>query len=391
MSKESYKIMERVVMSRAGVLFIEGKPGVGKTAIMQFMADAHNLMFIDLRLAQIDSSEIGGIPKAFTQKVKDANGDEADQHHFEYCLPEWAIRANKAKQIKNHKTGKYFDGALAFFDELNRASLETRNAALQILNERKIGTKFDFEDHVFMASSGNLGDEDGTEVEEFDSALWNRLVPFRYDLTFGEWKKQFAHAHVNPFIVEFLEGRPEFMWKKDKNDKEKSYATPRSWTNLSRLIGKDADIDETLNAAMEFGSMYVGTSIQQFLRFLQDRKAISLKDVLARFPKISDQVAKLNRARHSEIFAEMKKQKFCDLKGQQVENFVGFMKLCDDDEKASFIGHVLEEEYDADGPVPANILVLKNNFLKIMKAVRMSYEANQADKADKAEKADKKK
>jgi len=374
LAKDNFNRIERIVMSNAGVLFLEGKPGIGKTAIMEALADKHNLLFTDLRLAQIDSSEVGGIPKSFVEKME-VHGESVDEHYFKYCLPNWAIRANKATSIKNHKTGKNYSGALIFFDELNRASLETRNASLQILNEKKIGDSFKFNDNVYMASAGNLGDEDGTEVEEFDSALWNRLVPMRYELTFGEWKNQFAAANVNPFIVEFLEGRPEFMWKKDSKDVEKSYATPRSWTNLSKIVGKDADIDETLMVATDFGSMYVGSSINQFLRFLQDRKAISLKDILARFSKIEPQVKVLNRARHSEIFAEMKKQKFIDLKAAQVANFIGFMKLCDDDEKASFIGHVLENEYDADGAVPPNILALKKDFMEIMKAVRMSYEA----------------
>jgi len=374
LAKDNFNRIERIVMSNAGVLFLEGKPGIGKTAIMEALADKHNLLFTDLRLAQIDSSEVGGIPKSFVEKME-VHGESVDEHYFKYCLPNWAIRANKATSIKNHKTGKNYSGALIFFDELNRASLETRNASLQILNEKKIGDSFKFNDNVYMASAGNLGDEDGTEVEEFDSALWNRLVPMRYELTFGEWKNQFAAANVNPFIVEFLEGRPEFMWKKDSKDVEKSYATPRSWTNLSKIVGKDADIDETLMVATDFGSMYVGSSINQFLRFLQDRKAISLKDILARFSKIEPQVKVLNRARHSEIFAEMKKQKLIDLKAAQVANFIGFMKLCDDDEKASFIGHVLENEYDADGAVPPNILALKKDFMEIMKAVRMSYEA----------------
>ena len=38
-----------------------------------------------------------------------------------------------------------------------------------MLHERGIGTEFKFNDNVLMIASGNLGDEDGTDVEEFDS------------------------------------------------------------------------------------------------------------------------------------------------------------------------------------------------------------------------------
>jgi hypothetical protein len=367
-------MIKKVVMSKAGVIFLEGKPGIGKTAIMQALADEFELLFVDLRLAQIDISEVAGIPKAHSIEAEDAHGQKVLEHYFKYCLPNWAIRANKSKQIKNFKTGNPFKGALIFFDELNRASLETRNAALQILNERKIGDEFEFADHVYMASAGNLGEEDGTEVEEFDSALWNRLVPVRYDLTFAEWKNQFAAAHVNPLIVEFIEGRPEYIWKKDKDSNEKAYATPRSWTNLSKLMGMNAQIDEALAVATEYGSMYVGSSINKFLQFLKDRKAISLKDILQKFPKIEQDVKNLNRSRHSEIFSEMKKRKFLELKRPESDNFIGFMKLCDADEIAAFIGHVLEEEFDADGPIPENIKLLKMHFKEIMVTLRGKYD-----------------
>jgi hypothetical protein len=36
-------------------------------------------------------------------------------------------------------------------------------------------------------SSGNLGDEDGTDVEEFDSALNNRLIHINHTLDVQEW------------------------------------------------------------------------------------------------------------------------------------------------------------------------------------------------------------
>jgi MoxR-like ATPase len=88
------------------------------------------------------------------------------------CL--WAVEANKRPTIIH-------------FEELNRASQQVRNAALQILLEREIGTAFKFNDNVLMMSSGNLGDEDGTDVEEFDSALNNRLIHINHTLDVQEW------------------------------------------------------------------------------------------------------------------------------------------------------------------------------------------------------------
>lgn len=53
--------------------------------------------------------------------------------------------------------------------------------------EREIGAFFKFNDNVMMCSSGNLGEEDGTDVEEFDQALNNRLIHIEHTLPYPEW------------------------------------------------------------------------------------------------------------------------------------------------------------------------------------------------------------
>jgi hypothetical protein len=74
-------------------------------------------------------------------------------------------------------------------------------------------------------SSGNLGDEDGTDVEEFDSALNNRLIHINHTLDVQEWLGIIRRKLCDYF---YIKTHPEQMYK--KSDDCKGYATPRSWT-----------------------------------------------------------------------------------------------------------------------------------------------------------------
>jgi MoxR-like ATPase len=143
-----------IMWAKYGVLNITSKPGVAKSAIGRSIAEKMGFRYMDIRLSMVDETDVGLYPN-----VSDIDGIKC----LDFVVPRWAIESNKQPTIIH-------------FEELNRASQQVRNAALQILLERQIGTEFRFNDNVLMMSSGNLGDEDGTDVEEFDSALNNRLI-----------------------------------------------------------------------------------------------------------------------------------------------------------------------------------------------------------------------
>ena len=143
-----------IMWAKSGVLYITAKPGVAKSAIARSIATKMGFRYMDLRLSMVDETDVGLYPS-----VSDVDGVKC----LDFVVPRWAIEANKQPTITH-------------FEELNRASQQVRNAALQLLLERQIGINFKFNDNVLMMSSGNLGDEDGADVEEFDSALNNRLI-----------------------------------------------------------------------------------------------------------------------------------------------------------------------------------------------------------------------
>ena len=144
---EMEKTYFQVMWAKYGVLNITSKPGVAKSAIGKSIADKMEFKYRDIRLTMVDETDVGLYPS-----VSEIELDGQMIKCLDFVVPRWAIEANKQPTIIH-------------FEELNRASQQVRNAALQILLERQIG-EFKFNDNVLMMSSGNLGDEDGTDVEE---------------------------------------------------------------------------------------------------------------------------------------------------------------------------------------------------------------------------------
>jgi hypothetical protein len=315
----------KMIMPKSGVLFLKGKPGIGKSAICRSIAKKLDMQYIDLRLSQMDETDLGLFPVV-------SNLDSGEKM-LAHALPEWAIRCNQKPTIIH-------------FEELNRASLPVRNAALQILNERTIGYNFQFNENVFMVSSGNKGETDGTTIEEFDSALKTRLLIKNYDLTLKEWIDNFAKENVNQYIVQYLDNKPSEFYK--FNQESETYATPRGWTFLSDFIKSNVDNEsnpkELLEAIYDTASCYVGVSATGFIRYLEDLTLISVKDILNRFDDVKTQVEALNMTRKTELLQELKdpKMNIEKLSEKVVNNINSFLQLVEDDQKVSFIFWIID-------------------------------------------------
>mgnify|MGYP000577563030 CR=1 FL=1 len=210
----------RTMWPKSGVLYITSKPGIAKSAIARTIADKMGFRYMDLRLSMADETDFK------FPFLKDENYDGKDIKVSGYAVPEWAFEANQQPTIIH-------------FEELNRAPQFVRNAALQILLERQIGD-FKFSNTVLMMASGNLGDEDGTDVEEFDNALNNRLVHYSHTLSANEWIDGFAKDNVHNVILSYIKSYPEKLYQ-NPTENTKAFATPRSWTFVSEMLPQEGE------------------------------------------------------------------------------------------------------------------------------------------------------
>lgn len=343
-----------IMWAKYGVLNITSKPGVAKSAIGRAIADKMNFRYMDIRLSMVDETDVGLYPN-----ISEVMVDGKPVKCLDFVVPRWAIEANKQPTIIH-------------FEELNRASQQVRNAALQILLERQIGTGFKFNDNVLMMSSGNLGDEDGTDVEEFDNALNNRLIHINHTLGVDEWLEEFANVECHPMIVGFIKSHPEQMYK-DPTEGTKAYATPRSWTMLSEFIlcnyGYDSSPREFLPLLREVASGYLGNSAMKFIQYCQDMLNVNIEDVINNYDKVKNQLLKYNRDRNSELIQALREKDVTKFTEKQLDNVYKFLEKVGDDEKTAYLLYILDNIADVTNTKLKAFLLKFEPLLKTIKKI----------------------
>jgi hypothetical protein len=343
-----------VMWAKYGVLNITSKPGVAKSAIGRSIAEKMGFRYMDIRLSMVDETDVGLYPS-----INEVEVDGNMVKCLDFVVPRWAIESNKQPTIIH-------------FEELNRASQQVRNAALQILLERQIGTDFKFNNNVLMMSSGNLGDEDGTDVEEFDSALNNRLVHINHTLGVDEWIKDFSNDNCHKLITSFIKAHPEQMYK-DPTENVKGYATPRSWTMMSKFItenwGMDASPKDFLPLLKEVASGYIGQSAVKFVQYCEDMLNISIQDVLNNYDGIKKELEKYNRDKNSELIQSLKEIDITKLSKKQLDNVVKFLENVGDDEKTAYLLYILDNIADVTNPTLKSFLLQFEDLLRTIKKI----------------------
>jgi hypothetical protein len=342
-----------VMWAKSGVLYITAKPGVAKSAIARSIANKMGFRYMDLRLSMVDETDVGLYPS-----VSETDTPDGKVKCLDFVVPRWAIEANKQPTIVH-------------FEELNRASQQVRNAALQLLLERCIGIDFKFNENVLMMSSGNLGDEDGADVEEFDSALNNRLIHFPHTLSVQEWIEGFANDNVHKLIVSYINAHPEQLYK--VSDNAKAYATPRSWTFMSDFIqsnfGKDASPRDFLPMLKEVSSFYIGNSAMKFIQYCEDMLNISIQDVIDNYDRVKKDLEKYNRDKNSELINSLKEIDINKLTEKQLVNVTKFLKNVGEDELTAYLLFILDNIPDVGTTKIKNFLLEFTDLLRTIKKI----------------------
>lgn len=340
-----------VMWAKYGVLFITSKPGVAKSALGRSIAEKMGFRYLDMRLSMSDESDFK------YPYLEDAAYDGKTIKVSGYAVPKWAYEANSQP-------------TLIHFEELNRAPQFVRNAALQILLEREIG-EFKFNNNVIMMASGNLGDEDGTDVEEFDSALKNRLIHVKHSLLVDDWMQDFANENCHKLITSFIKAHPEQLYK--TSDNTDAYATPRSWTMMSKFItenwGMEASPREFLPLLKEVASGYVGNSAMKFIQYCEDMLNISIQDVLNDYDRVKKDLEKYNRDKNSELIQSLKEIDITKLSEKQLANCVKFLNNVGDDEKTAYLLFILDNVADITNPKLKKFLLEFEDLLRTIKKI----------------------
>lgn len=251
---------------------IKGRPGVGKSDAVRQLCEqlteqtGKEYQFIDLRLSQLESSDLRGIP------VPDLEANVAR------WLPPEFLPFESVKKFENTQ-------GIILLDEMNRARTDVLQAAFQLVLDRQVGLH-KLLDSWFLIAAGNLGFEDGTDVNEFDTALNNRFIHFHVDCGLDSWLEWARAKGLHPDVIGFVESKPNMLYYTVKEEAE-IFVTPRSWEKFSDILQANPKVDPKV-LTLSIGSAILDGVAGHFNKYLETKEIISPKDIVEKYKIINE-------------------------------------------------------------------------------------------------------
>lgn len=204
-------------------VFLMGPPGIGKTAIMEQIAQELGVGLVSYSMSHHTRQSALGLP--FIVK-KNYGGNEYSVS--EYTMSE--IIASVYDMIE--ETG--LKEGILFLDEINCVSETLAPAILQFL-QYKIFGRHQVPYGWIVVTAGNPP-EYNNSVREFDIVTWDRLKRIDIDPDYDVWKEYAVNSGVHPAITTYLDIKKGDFYKIESTLDGKTFATARGWTDLSATM-----------------------------------------------------------------------------------------------------------------------------------------------------------
>ncbi len=235
---------------------LHGRPGVGKTQLVQTLATQIGAELYDIRLTTIEPQDLRGLPYY--------------DHETRKTL--WYPPEDLPDQPGTP--------AVLFLDELTAASPYLQPTVYGLLQERRVG-RHTLPDSVFIVAAGNTV-EDGAVAYEMGTALSDRLVHLHVTANAKDWLERYAvDQSLHPAVTAFLRSRPDLLDSTEDSLRrgEMIACTPRSWERVSQIMR--AVPDRRIRDTMVAGTIGVAPAAE-FARVADELDAmVTMQDMIA--------------------------------------------------------------------------------------------------------------
>ncbi|MEJ1297310.1 MAG: AAA family ATPase [Candidatus Sedimenticola sp. (ex Thyasira tokunagai)] len=202
-----------------------GAPGVGKSQMVAQIAQRHSAPVVDIRLSQMEPSDLRGIPFRVGDSV------------------EWAIPALLPNTEKHGTRG------VLFLDEITSAPPAVSAAAYQLILDRRLGDYKVPDGWAIFAAGNRQGDRGVTYT--MPAPLANRFSHFEVDTHLDDWVLWAYRNGIDERIIAFLRFRPELLFDFDPAHNPVAFPSPRSWEFAHRGLQKFFDHPELLQGTLQ--------------------------------------------------------------------------------------------------------------------------------------------
>lgn len=204
-------------------VFLIGAPGIGKTAIMEQIAQELDLPLVSYSITHHTRQSAIGLPI-----IKNRNFGGIQASVSEYTMSEIVASVYQMTEQTGKKEG------ILFLDEVNCVSETLAPAMLLFLQYKTFGGHRIPEGWVII-TAGNPP-QFNKSVREFDVATRDRLRCMEVTEDFTVWKEYAYAAGIHGAILSFLEIHKDWFFSIRETVDGTACVTARGWEDLSRSI-----------------------------------------------------------------------------------------------------------------------------------------------------------
>jgi len=236
-------------------IFLWGPPGIGKSEVVADITEEMGGLMIDLRMAQMEPTDIRGIP--FFNK---------DLNKMDWAEP---------IDLPDQELASQYPIIVLFLDEMNSAPPAVQAAGYQLILNRRVG-KYRLPDNVVIVAAGNRDSDKGVTYR-MPMPLANRFIHLEMRADFNAWQNWAVNKGIHKDVVGYLSFAKNDMYDFNAKSSSRAFATPRSWVFVSQLLD-DNDTDTNTLENLVAGSVGEGLAV----KFMAHRK------VAGRMPNPTD-------------------------------------------------------------------------------------------------------
>ena len=222
-------------------IFLWGAPGIGKSDIVKQIGDELDREVIDVRLSLWEPTDIKGIP----------------YYNADMGTMTWAPPSELPSDPNST--------AILFLDELNSAAPATQAAAYQLILNRRVGT-YHLPKGVAIVAAGNRETDKGVTYR-MPAPLANRFLHLELKTSFDDWLQWATTNKIHEQVVGYVSFAKQDLYDFDPKSSSRAFATPRTWSFVSELLGDD-DLDENTLTDLVSGAVGEGLAV----KFMAHRK-----------------------------------------------------------------------------------------------------------------------
>lgn len=307
----------RLIVNTERSMFLWGPPGISKSAQMKQVATSMGIAFIDVRLSQMDPTDLRGIPYPvvengvhavrwsppvvlprdldYTSVVEtELDGRTVDfmnpvgDNGIHYCTaPRITVSAlepaGATATITSQDNSRFHvlvtgpDGApvkgrfryvitgetkgILALEEFNSAPPSVAAAAYQLVLDRKLGDSYVVPKGVAIIAAGNRDTDKGITFK-MATPIANRYIHIEMRHDFDDWQKWALTDMLHPDVVGYLSAFKGDLFDFDPSSAARGFQTPRSWHALSDFLIANPDAPDAITTAIACGAVGEGAGLK---------------------------------------------------------------------------------------------------------------------------------